>query len=199
LKQAAASSEAAIGFRVKTGWTAAVLVAGPVTSPRPVVARRLELCDPTVPETRQPYHGGFGTAQGDEAKVERLVGLVSRYGRRVLTEWLEQSRGAYPDLRGVGVVAGSLVDPKTVRNQHMRAHANEGRLYRDVVCDAIGQARLSCVVIVERDLYATAKRALGRSESEVRSTLSELGKALDGPWRAEEKAACLAAWLVLAG
>ena len=46
-------------------------------------------------------------------------------------------------------------------------------------------------------LYGLAKERLRRSEAAVRTTLADLGRNLEGPWRAEHKLAALAAWLVL--
>ena len=54
----ASSDRAAIGFTVKSGWACAVLVAGSATSPRVVDSRRVDLSDPAIPESRQPYHAG---------------------------------------------------------------------------------------------------------------------------------------------
>jgi len=43
-----------------------------------------------------------------------------------------------------------------------------------------------------------AAHQLRRSESAVRQAVAEFGRSLEGPWRAEHKAAALAAWLVIA-
>lgn len=47
-------------------------------------------------------------------------------------------------------------------------------------------------------MYATAARVLGKSEGQVKAMVEGLGRGLVGPWRVEQKAAALAAWLVLA-
>src|SRR5205823_11690442 len=41
---------ATLGFRVKSGWAAAVLLAGPVESPQLLDRRVVQLCDPAIPE-----------------------------------------------------------------------------------------------------------------------------------------------------
>jgi hypothetical protein len=51
---------AALGFRVKSGWAAAVLLSGPVRSPRLCDNRAIDLSDARFPETRQPYHAAMG-------------------------------------------------------------------------------------------------------------------------------------------
>jgi hypothetical protein len=53
----------ASGFTVKSGWASAVLVTETDGSPRVADSRRVELSDPGIPESRQPYHAGFGKAR----------------------------------------------------------------------------------------------------------------------------------------
>jgi hypothetical protein len=188
---------AAIGFRVKTGWAAAVLLTGPPAHPTVLDRRRVPLSDPAVPQSRQPYHAGFGTARTDERALARLVGLVRRYARLSLDELFDEYRAAGHPLRGVGLVVGSQVDPETIASPHMRAHAAEGRLYRTLVEDAARRRRLPVLLLIEREQYATAERRLGRAVSDLRRALERLRPEAPGPWRAEEKAAALAAWLTL--
>jgi hypothetical protein len=56
---------------------------------------------------------------------------------------------------------------------------------------------LPCTTLVERSLYETASSRLKRSPGTLKRAVTDLGAALDGPWRADEKAATLAAWLAL--
>jgi hypothetical protein len=56
---------------------------------------------------------------------------------------------------------------------------------------------LKCSIHRERDLYADAAKRLKRSEPAIRKTLAELGRGVDGGWRAEQKSAALGAWLIL--
>jgi hypothetical protein len=191
--------ELAIGFRAKTGWAAAVLLAGPPSSPRLLDSRRLELCDPDRPDSRQPYHAGFGTFQEDDAEVKREVKNVRRFAARAMAALLREHAGAGRAPAAGAVVAGSGVDPATIANLHMRAHALEGRLYRDVVAEGLTAAGIRFVVMLERDLYARAARRLEMTETEIKRAVTELGRDAGGGWRAESKAAALAAWLVIAG
>jgi hypothetical protein len=50
---------AAPGFHIKSGWATAVLLAGPIGSPALRDNRTIDLSDPRVPETRQPYHAAL--------------------------------------------------------------------------------------------------------------------------------------------
>lgn len=188
----------AIGFRVKTGWAATVLLEGPIDAPVVLDHRHLQLSDPKVPESRQPYHAGFGTSQTDARTIARLQGLVERFALDSLTRTFRDYRAIAGKPQAVGVVVGSLLDPETIGNQHMRAHAREGRLYRSLVEGALSRQGLPARVIVERQLYETAERELGIATADLRTLLQSLRPAGPGPWRAEEKTATLAAWLALA-
>ena len=193
------ASRAAIGFSVKSGWAAAVLVSGTAKSPHVIDSRRIELSDPSVPDSRQPYHAGFGTARASGPGLTRLVAGVRRFGRQSVSAIIDQYRTAGHDLVGAGIVVGSLIDPERIANAHIQIHAREGQLFRGVVEDAARAVSLSCSVWRERDLYSTAALTLKHPEESLRSTVKSLRKEVPGPWRAEQQAATVAAWLMLIG
>jgi hypothetical protein len=189
----------AVGFTVKSGWASAVLLSGPLTSPRVLDSRRLDLSDPALPESRQPYHAGFGTARKGGPALSALVASVERFGRQSVIGVIREYRGRESDLRGAGIVVGSLVDPDRLGNAHIRIHALEGRLFRQIVEDAAVRSGLTSSIWRERDLYASAAGTLKRPERDLRLKLADLDRPGPGSWRAEQKTAALAAWLVLAG
>jgi hypothetical protein len=168
----------AVGFTVKSGWACGVLVVGSAASPQVVDACRVELSDPDIPDSRQPYHAGFGTARATGGELSRLLAVVRRVGRRSTCD---------------------LIDPASIGNDHIRIHALEGQLFKRVVEDAAARCDLRSWIWRERDLYATAAEVLDRPEGVLRAGVTALGAAVSGPWRAEQKLAALAAWLVLSG
>jgi hypothetical protein len=190
-------TRSAIGLTVKSGWASAMLVTESDGLPAIADARRIDLNDPAIPESRQPYHAGFGAARDDGVELARLVASVERFGTRSVIRLIDQWRIPGHRLRGVGLVAGSLIDPDQLTNPHIRIHAQEGRLFRRVVEDGAAQSGVPCSVWRARDLYSRACQELRRSDEEIRDVLLTLGRTIDGPWRAEQKAAVLAAWLVL--
>jgi hypothetical protein len=189
---------AVIGFRVKSGWATAVLVTGSIQSPQVLDRRTIDLCDQTIPESRQPYHAGMGKLETDEDKVARLRQIVRRATNRSVSELIGDYRESAHQVRAAGLMVGSVIDPASVANPHIRAHALEGRLFRTVLEDALASCGLRCLVIVERNMYARAAQVLGRSEHDLKQLLADFGRTLGKPWRADEKAAALAAWLALA-
>jgi hypothetical protein len=177
----------------------AVLVEGPARSPRVVDRRAIELSDARVPTSRQPYHAVRDAPPGKAVKLERrLRGLVERVTQRSLAALLKEYHRQGHSVRRVALVVGSLIDPAKIGNDHIRAHALEGQLFRSALERAARAARLPCTTLVERALYDTAATRLKRPAAALRRTVTDLGGALGGPWRADEKAATLAAWLALA-
>jgi hypothetical protein len=183
----------ALGFRVKSGFAIAVVLDGSRRAPRAVATRIVELSDPDVAETKQPYHDGFYKTEEDAREIARRVRIVKRCAKKSVASLLKD----IDDARA-GLVVGSLIDPATVGNPHIRAHAHEGQLFRTVLEEALAEHEVECDVIVDKQLSAHASKTLGRPASEVARTVSAFGKTLGGRWRAEEKAAATAAWLALA-
>lgn len=197
------SERVAIGFRAKTGWAAVVLLGGASggtgNGPRVLDARRIELCDPAHPDSRQPYHAGFGTFNQNDAEVKRLVRGVHRYAARVMKGLLDEyARAGRAPIAGA-VVAGSAIDPAKIANLHMRAHALEGRLYREVIEEGLAAAGIECALLLERDLFERASERLELQSGALKKAATELGRDVDGGWRAENKAAAVAAWVALEG
>ena len=187
-------SAAYLGFRVKSGWAAVVLIAGTRKAPRLIDSRVIELSDPRVAHSRQPYHAGLGTAQTNVAKVTRLIKGIERFSRVTIAKLLAEY-GAEHRIRRAGVVVASLTDPATIANQHMRAHGSEGQLFRRVVVESLERHGLAVRVVLERDVYALLGKRLRTAPVFARARVAALGEGA-GRWRAEQKVAAAAAWLI---
>ena len=187
----------ALGFRVKSGYAIAVALSGSASAPRILARRLVQLNDPAVPETRQPYHDGFYKQQDDPRELARRTAIVTRCAKRSVAALLKDECFGGLQCRGAGLVVGSVIDPAKVGNLHIRAHASEGQLFRTVLADALGVHGIPCDVSVEKTLAEKAAKRLKRSNAEITRTIAALGKTLGGTWRADEKAACVAAWMAL--
>lgn len=191
---------AAIGFRVKTGRATAVLLTGTAVAPQVLERRAVDLCDPNVPESLQPYHAALELPEEEGAKVvQRAIQAVRTVAIRAVRQLVNDLRDRGHSLHGIGLVVGSDTDPTTLKNAHVRAHAMEGRLFREVLEAAAQACAAPCLILVERDAYAKVAAALQLPANEVKRIVATLGDALAGPWRAEEKMAAVAAWLGLVG
>jgi len=188
---------AALGFRVKSGWAAAVLVSGTASSPRLCDVNRIDLSDPRLPETRQPYHATLGQLQTDTSEVNRRVRLVRSIARKSIVGLLEKHRQNGFSIGRAALVVGSQTDPDLIANPHVRAHAFEGQLFRSVLEEALQGHGVHTEIVIEHDAYARAAMELKRPNDRVRDVIQKFGQATEGSWRAEQKLAALAAWLAL--
>jgi hypothetical protein len=186
-----------LGFTVKSGWASAIILDGSAKLPEVVASQRIELSDPVDAKSRQPYHAGTGTARKPGRELDTLIAAVERYGLRSVDAFIREHEKAGRRFDGAGIVVGSLIDPAQIANDHIRIHALEGQLFRGIVKDAVERRRMMSSIWRERDLYGIAATRLKRSESDLRQTIAGLGRSVEGPWRAEHKAAAVAAWLVL--
>ena len=188
---------AALGFRVKSGWAVAVLLTGPAYSPQLCDVRRVELSDPRLPETRQPYHAAMGKLETDTTKINRRIRLVRSIAQKSIATLIAEYRQHGCRISRAALVVGSQIDPGSIANPHIRAHAFEGQLFRSVLEEALQGYRIRTEVLIERDAYAQGVTKLKESNEDVRRMIQNFGRAAQGPWRAEQKLAALAAWLAL--
>ena len=96
------------------------------------------------------------------------------------------------------LVVGSLRDPATIGNPHIRAHSLEGKLFRSTLEQALEKQIVGTVIFQERDAYDKATTLLKKSSVDVRRAIQNFGRHTEGPWRADQKLAMLAAWVALA-
>jgi hypothetical protein len=190
---------AALGFRVKSGWAAAVLLSGSARSPQLCDVRQIDLSDPQFPETKQPYHAAMGKLLTDTRKIDQRVEMVRCVAQKSIAVFLSSHRQNGYRIRGAALVVGSKIDPASIANPHVRAHALEGQLFRSVLEQALQQHRIRTDVFTEREAYGKAAIVLKEPNENVRRTIQNFGRATEGPWRAEQKFAALAAWLALSG
>jgi len=190
---------AALGLRVKSGWAMAALLGGPISSPRLFCCKSVLLSDPEEPGSKQPYHVALELPEKEAAVIVRkLRNVVANAAKRSVAELLRQAADVNLAVRGAALVVGSVVDPASLHNEHIRAHALEGQLFRTALEDAFRAKGIPCAVLVEKTAYATAATSLRKSPAEAKRIAANLGDLHDGPWRAEEKLAALASWMSLA-
>ena len=194
------SPQVAIGFRVKTGRATAVVMAGPVSAPRVLSRKSLQLWDPAIPESYQPYHAELELPPAESARVvPAALKAVERVALSALRELVGEIQPAPASILGISLVAGSATDPESIRNPHMRAHAREGQLFPHALAVAAKTLRIPAVTIVESEVFTSAAARLGKTPDALKLEVTELGRSVGKPWSAEEKAAAAAAWITLAG
>lgn len=193
---------AAIGCRAHSGWAALVIVAGPVSSPKILDRRRIEIADPAIPGSKQPYHTAeklpFKQA---EKLVTRCTERSRALARQELRAAVDHARNSGHEVTGCGIVLASgrpLPDLAATLASHAFIHTAEGELFRNVIADASRELKVPVMGVKERELLAKASAALGKSDTELQSYLQKMGRELGPPWTQDEKCATLAAWLAFA-
>lgn len=193
-------AKTSLGLRAKSGWATAVVLAGPSSSPSVLHVRRVELSDPGFPESRQPFHA-LDDAQcdlePDESRIQKRKQVVADASTRSIGQLVGDCQANGWNPRRAGVVAGSLIDPSTIRSPHIRAHAMEGELFRTAVVDALRALDVRSTVLVEKTAFEAASEVIHAREPILKRTLADLGRTVSGPWRADEKLAALAAWVAV--
>ena len=194
------SPRLAIGFRVKTGRATAVVMAGPASAPRVLSRKSLQLWDPAIPESHQPWHADFELPPDESARVVPVaLKAVERVALSALRELVDEVRLTRGSIVGIALVAGSSTDPESIHNPHMRAHAREGQLFPQSLAAAAKTMLIPAVTMVESEVFAIAAAKLAKSPDAIKLAVTEVGRAVGKPWSAEEKAAAAAAWITLAG
>jgi hypothetical protein len=188
---------AALGFRVKSGWAAAVLLTGSARSPQLCDIQRIDLSDPRLPETRQPYHAAMGKLETDTRKVNRRVRVVRSVAQASVATLLAGYRQNGYSIRRAALVVGSRIDPASVANPHIRAHAFEGQLFRSVLEQSLHGHGVRTEVLLEREAYGQAAVELKQSNENVRRMIQNFGRDTNVSWRTEQKLAAVAAWVAL--
>ncbi len=193
------SPHVAIGLRVKTGRATAVVMMGPAAAPRVVSRKSLQLWDPAVPESHQPWHADFELPPDESARIVPVaLKAVERVALSALRELVDEVRSTHGSVVGIAIVAGSSTDPESIHNPHMRAHAREGQLFPQALANAAKALRIPAVTLIESEVFTSAAAKLGKSPDAIKLAVTELGRSVGKPWSAEEKAAAAAGWITLA-
>jgi hypothetical protein len=196
-------AEAALGFSVHTGWSAVVAVTGPVSAPRVLDRRRIELIGSTGRGSAFVYHAA---RELDAVAAELLITSARTLGGRLaesaLAELLTRLtvRGDRVVAAGIPVSGGKPLPPlPDILRSHSLVHSAEGALFRQVLVEASAACGLRVEVVSRRDLAKRAAAVMGVRTDALVSRLAALGKALGPPWAQDQKDAALAALIALAG
>jgi hypothetical protein len=191
------SNLVSIGLRARTARAIAVVLGGP--SDAPVVLKKFEmaLADPKIAATAQPYHEvmhlPWEKSQRAVLKSTRAIEIIARDS---LGRLIAELKSTGFEVLGVGIVGAADKDLARIGSSHIRAHAAEGVLFRRVLDLAADECRVRRRTFADREFAELAAIEVAPA---VKRKLNELGRSLPAPWRATEKEAAAAAWLVLHG
>jgi hypothetical protein len=195
-------SRAALGFRTHSGWAAVVAIGGSVEQPMVLERTRIEIADPDVSGSLQPYHAAADLPKAAAAKFIRdCATSTNAMAKRAVSTIIARLATNGNAVVACGNLLGSGRSPVTLAQalaSHPMLHTAEGEFYRDAIDGAIRHAGMSSIGIREKQAIEFGSEVLGISADRLQRTLRELGEAVGPPWRQDEKLAALAAWLALA-
>jgi hypothetical protein len=187
------------GLRAKTGRAILVVLHGPLASPEVLARRELILSDPKVPESFQPYHAVMELPWDEGVKAARkTVRIIQNLATSSLRDLVKEYGRSDLKVGGVGVVGSGKQNLEKIGNYHIRAHAAEGQLFREVLEVGAAECGLPVVSFTEEQLHKQAPSIIRRSAAELDRRLSSFKKTIGPPWRRDEKTAAVAAWVALA-
>jgi hypothetical protein len=188
-----------IGLKPKTGSAIAVVLSGPANAPQLVRRSELILHDPSVPETYQPYHAVMELPWNESQKqVKPFIRAIEKIAAKALAQLIHELRTEGLEVIGVGITGTADRDLSKIGNFHIRAHAAEGLVFRQVLEFAAKANKLPHHTFVEKTLEAQAATELGFSVPKLHNSLKTLGHDAGPPWRTDQRVAATAAWLALA-
>lgn len=194
--------QAAVGFRVHSGWSAFVAVSLKKCVPIVLSRERVHLVETFSYKFRQPYH----TAK--RMPIEQahgFVGGVQSHAKQLAERAL---RSAQTDLRKQGyelvrcalLLASSKALPglEGILQSHALIHTADGELFRAALHQSSADCGLQIACINERELLDRGAKTLRTKRDKLLRRLTQLGTPWGSPWTQDEKYAALAAWLALA-
>ena len=193
---------AALGFRAHSGWAALVALTGSPAAPAVILRRRLEIADPHISGSKQPFHAA------EPMKFEDAESYIRRCTKSTRSLADAAVRDAVAEMSAMGLrVAGSCVlqgsgrptgDLAKILSAHPLIHTAEGEFFRNALKQACESAGLKFSGVKERDLVDHAATVLRIPVAELERRATELGKGIGPPWTQDQKLSAIAAWLVLA-
>ena len=195
--------QAAIGFRVHSGWAAAVVVSLDKGVPCVLTRQRVHLVETFTYTFRQPYHTArdlpLNEAREFVARVEADAEKLAREAIRRLQSELGAIGIKLSNCALLLSSARSLPELEKILASHSLVHTADGELFREAILRASSRCGLKAFSIKEKELLDHAKKALRVQPAALLRRLTALGKPLGSPWSQDEKFAALAAWLALSG
>lgn len=187
---------AALGFRAHSGWAWAILLAGSEEAIEILDRRRIELCDPRIPGSKQPFHEAEPMAfPKAEAHIARCATSTDALAKGALNDLLAVARRMNAKLIGACVLTASgrpLPDLRAILASHSLIHAAEGEFYRDALARACKAAKIKVGRLKEKEAALWTAERLGIAEGALKTKIANIGKTLGPPWTSDEKLATLA-------
>ncbi len=189
--------QAAIGFRVHSGWAALVAVCVDKDAPVVLARQRVHLVETFTYEFRQPYHTAEKMLLGQAREfISRMQAEARRLAYRAIRELVSRTQEQGTKLTRCALVLASG-RPLPALETHALIHTADGELFREALLHASDRCGLKEFTIKEKELLDCAGQVFRAKPNELMRRVTELGRSLGAPWSQDEKFATLSAWLAL--
>ncbi len=197
----ARTKQAAIGFRVHSGWAAVVAVCVDKGSPIVIARQRVHLVETFTYEFRQPFHTAEKMLLGQAREfISRMQAEARRLAYRAIRELESRTQEQGMKLTRCGLLLASgrpLPALEKILASHALIHTADGELFREALLHASARCGLRDFTIKEKELLDRAGEAFRCKPNVLMRRVTELGRPFGAPWSQDEKFATLAAWLAL--
>jgi hypothetical protein len=191
--------EAALGFRVHSGWVAVVAVCLEKGAPVVLARQRIHLVETFTYEFRQPYHTAEKMLAGQAREfIARMQTEARRLAYRAIGELASrtQEQGVRLTRCGLLLASGRPLPPlEKILASHALIHTADGELFREALLHASASCGLQEFTMKEKELLDRAGQVLRVKPNELMRRVTELGRPFGAPWSQDEKFATLVAWL----
>jgi hypothetical protein len=191
--------QAAIGFRVHSGWAAVVAVCVEKGAPVVLARQRVHLVETFTYEFRQPYHTAEKMLAGQAREfIVRMQAEARQLAYRAIRELESRTQEQGVKLTRCGLLLASgrpLPALEKILASHALIHTADGELFREALLHASARCGLKEFTIKEKELLDRGGQALRAKPNELLRRVTELGRPFGAPWSQDEKFATLVAWL----
>lgn len=196
--------QAALGFRMHSGWGVMVAVCAEADGPLVIERRRIVVMDSSVAGGNQPYHYAAelksAGSRDFEEHIAKCGALSLKMALAELTETRQKMKGLHFRIVASAVLTGAgrtLPSLEKILAAHPLIHTAEGEFFRDSVRKACETLKIPVEAIPEREVEELMKQAYGSGAARMQKTVLEMGKHIGPPWTCDYKNATLAALVAL--
>src|SRR2546428_798098 len=187
----AKSKQAAIGFRVHSGWAAAVAMCDDKESPVVLARQRVHLVETFTYGFRQPYHTAEKMLLGQAREfIARMQVEARRLAYRAVRELESRTQEQGVKLTRCGLLLSSgrpLPALERILASHALIHTADGELFREALLHASARCGLRDFTIKEKEILERSGEVLRAKPNDLMRRVTELRRSLGSPWSQDEK------------
>jgi hypothetical protein len=200
-----------IGLRARRGGAVVAAVSLEAGEPRLLQSTFLATAAEGDRLAFEPYQVAYEMARGPDGEASAEAAAAVAEGRRrqdaLAAKGLAEIAAVLPQTGGEAPICALLVNRAGWISDLLQYSlwspehplVAEGLAVRDALRSAFKACGLEAVEMDEKSLPQAAELKLPAPAGAIEARLKALGAGAGPPWRSEQKAACLAAWLALAG